>query len=221
MVIRVRRAIKWGGFIALLSSAAYAQPATETLLPWQLAITTGFTSVAADKDSLLADNRGAELGLVATVPWRFLNEKANLIALRAQTIAFPNAIETASPAVAGETVKLTNASHSQLRLDARQIYEYWGIHWAVGLGVMVPVTSSITTPRGEYTFAEAGAIYTAAQGDLRKIDRSYAVYLRLGIDQKLLDDALLLGVGLDIQALEFPRTEQRVALNFYAGVRVW
>lgn len=217
----MRACAGFGGFLLLFSLALSAQPNTETLLPWQLAVTTGFASVAAGKDSLLADNRGAELGLVATLPWRFMNERASLVTLRAQTIAFPTAIETPSPAVAGETVKLTNASHSQLRLDARQIYELWGIHWALGLGVMVPVTSSITTPRGEYTFAEAGAIYTAAQGDLRKIDKSYAVYLRFGIDQKMLDDALLLGLGIDIHALEFPRTEQRVALNFYAGVRVW
>ncbi len=211
----------FSGYILVLSSALFAEPAADASLPWQFAVTTGFISVAADKESLLSDNRGAELGLIARMPWRFLEERENLIALRAQTIAFPNAIETASPAVAGETVKLTNASHSQLRLDARQIYEHWGVHWSVGLGFMVPVTSSITTPRGEYTFAEAGEKYTAAQGDVRKIDTSYAVYLRLGIDQKLLDDALLLGFGLDIQALEFPRTEQRVALNFYAGVRVW
>ena len=210
-----------GGYLFLLASAVFAEPGAPAPLPWQFAITTGFNSVAAGKDSLLSDNRGAELGLVARVPWRFLEERENLITLRAQTIAFSNAIETASPAVAGETVKLTNATHSQLRLDARQIYEYWGIHWSAGLGVMLPVTSSITTPRGEYTFAEAGERYSAAQGDLRKIDKSYAVYLRLGIDQRLLDDALLLGFGLDIQALEFPRTEQRVALNFYAGVRVW
>ena len=47
----------------------------------------------------------------------------------------------------------------------------------------------------------------AAQSDLRKTGRSYAFDLRLCIDQKMLDDALLLAVGIDIQALEFPRTE--------------
>ncbi|MFZ5630524.1 MAG: hypothetical protein ACOY5B_15435 [Spirochaetota bacterium] len=188
---------------------------------WQAAVIAGFNSVAAAKDSLLADNRGAELGLYVTTPWRLWNEHYTALSLRAQAVAYPNAIVTPSPAVAGENVKLTNAVHSQLRADIRQIYELWDIHWTLGLGFLLPVSSSISTPRGEFTYTEARTVYPESAGNLRKIDRSYAVFLRVGIDQKLMNDMLLLGLGLDISALEFPRTEQLVSFNFYAGVRVW
>lgn len=188
---------------------------------WQVAAIAGFNSVAAGKDALLSENRGAELGLYLTTPWRLWCEHSTALALRAQSVAYPNAIETPSPTVASETVKLTNASHSQLRAEMRQTYALWDIPWTIGLGLMLPVSSSISTPRGELSYSEARATYTEASDQLRKIDQSYAVFLRFGIDQKLLDDALLLGLGFDFSALEFPRTEQRLGFNLYAGIRVW
>ena len=188
---------------------------------WQVAVMTGFNSVAAGKESLLADNRGTELGLYVTTPWQLWSAHYTALSLRAQAVTYPNAIETPSPAVAGETVKLTNAVHSQLRADIRQIYEIWDIHWTLGLGLMLPVTNSISTPRGEFSFADARTEYPQATDSLRKIDRSYAVFLRVGIDQKILNDMLLLGLGFDISALEFPRTAQLVSFNLYAGVSVW
>lgn len=188
---------------------------------WQAAVIAGFNSVAAGKDSLLTDNRGAELGLYITTPWRLWQEHYTALSLRAQAVAYPNAIETPSPTVAGETVKLTNAVHSQLRADLRQIHELWGIHWTLGLGLLLPISSSISSPRGEMAYADAGSAYPEAAASLRRIDRSYAVFLRLGVDQKLLGDMLLLGPGFDISALEFPRTDQLVTINFYAGVRIW
>lgn len=188
---------------------------------WQAAVITGFNSVAAGKDSLLADNRGAELGLYVTTPWRLWQEHYTALSLRAQAVAYPNAIETPSPTAAGETVKLTNAVHSQLRADVRQIYELWGIHWTLGLGMMLPISNSISSPRGELAYADARTIYPDAAANLRRIDRSYALFLRLGIDQKFLNDMLLLGLGLDVSAMEFPRTDQLMTINFYAGVRVW
>ncbi len=184
-------------------------------------MTAGFNSVAAAKQSLLADNRGSELGFIVTTPWRLWHGSYSAFGVRAQAVAYPNAIDTPSPTVAGESVKLTNAVHSQVRADFRQIYEIWGIHWSLGLGLMLPVTNSISTPRGEFSYADARSAYPQAADSLRKIDRSYAVFVRLGIDQKLLDDYLLVGLGLDISALEFPRTQQLVSINLYAGVRVW
>jgi hypothetical protein len=199
------------------ASRISAQPGGE----WQAAVITGFNSVAAGKDSLLQDNRGAELGLYVTTPWRLWQEHYMAFSLRAQAVAYPNAIETPSPTIAGETVRLTNAVHCQARADFRQIYELWDIHWTLGLGLMLPISNSISSPRGELTYADARSVYPEAAASLRRIDRSYALFLRIGLDQKLMNDMLLLGLGFDINAAEFPRTDQLVTVNFYAGVRVW
>lgn len=185
---------------------------------WQFAITAGFNSVLSG-DTLIKKNEGAEIGLFSTLPVSLWKEDANLVSIRGQFTNFTNGVDALG--VNGDTVKLTNASHSQLRLDARQIYAYWGIHWSVGLGVQIPLTTNILTPRGEFTFNEARGYYPDSEERLAKIDRSFAGYVRLGIDQKILADALLLGGALEINVFESPKTGQRFILNFYAGARIW
>lgn|GEM_PF-3371121 len=202
---------------ALLS--AEAAPA-ETIAPrsWQIGMTAGFNSTVSG-DALVKKNSGAEIGLQTTLPYTLWKEDANLVTLRGQFTSFSNGID--ATAANGDAIKLVNASHSQVRLDCRQIFIYWGIHWSAGLGVQIPVTSNILTPRGEYTFAEARGNYPDSTAELSKIDKSFAGYVRLGIDQKLLADALLLGVALEIGVIESPKTQQRAVLNFYAGARLW
>lgn len=186
----------------------------------EFAVTAGFGSVLASND-LLKNNKGAEIGLIATLPLTLWKEDANLVTLRGQYTDYANGIETPSPLDPATNVKLTNAGHSQLRMDFRQIFTYWDIQWSVGLGMQLPVTSSILTPRGEFTFADAKSNYPAASDSIAKIDRSFAGYLRLGIDQKILSNALIIGIALELTFAESPKTEQRALLNIYAGARIW
>lgn len=199
--------------------------AVEELSPlaWHAAVTTGLNSIAAPKDSQLANNRSAEIGVHVITPWRIWNERYTAWMLRAQTIAYPKAIVIPAPnhALTGDTIKLTNAVRSQLRAELRQVYRWSGVDWALGLGLMLPVTSSISTPRGEFTYSEARTFYPDADSGLRKLDSSYAIFIHLGIEQSLLDELFLLGIGLDMSVLEFPRTDQFGYINFYAGVRIW
>lgn len=188
---------------------------------WQLLVFSGFHSVAAQADSPLAKNRGAELGTFVVTPWRLFQEKYTAVVLRVQTIAFPRGITIPSPAVPDESIKLTNATHTQLRTDFRHILTWLEIDWSLGGGLMLPVTSSILTPRGEFDFANAKQLYPLATSSLQQMDSSYALFFHAGIDQMLLAGMLLLGVGVDISLLEFPRTKQSFAFSLYAGVRVW
>lgn len=184
----------------------------------QIGVTAGLNSLVSG-DALVKKNQGAELGIVATLPFSFWKEDANLVTLRGQFTNFSTGIDTVG--TNGDTVKLVNASHSQLRADFRQIFTYWSISWSVGLGLQIPLTTNILTPRGEFSFADAKNYYPGAEAELAKIDRSFMGYLRLGIDQKFFSDALLVGGGFEIGFGETPKTSQCLALNFYAGARVW
>lgn len=191
-----------------------------TLNAWQVDIIVGISRIAGSK-ALVKNNEGAEIGIVTRLPWRLWVEERNLIAVRAQLTGYSSGIELPTANAAGEPNKLVNASHSQVRIDWRQIFPLWGIHWSAGLGVQIPVVSGILTPRGEYSFSEAKSLYPEAAADLGRIDRSTGIFVRLGVDQKLLDDALVLGAALEIMTIEVPRTEQRFALSLYAGARIW
>lgn len=184
----------------------------------QIGVTAGFNSLVSG-DALVKKNQGAELGIVANLPLSLWKEDANLVTLRGQFTNFSTGIDT--PGANGDTVKLVNASHSQLRADFRQVFTYWSVGWSIGLGVQIPLTTNILTPRGEFNFSDAKNYYPGADTELTKIDRSFMGYLRLGIDQKFFSDALLVGGGLEIGFAETPKTSQRLALNFYAGARVW
>lgn len=186
--------------------------------PLQIGVTAGFNSLVSG-DALVKKNQGAELGIVTSLPVSLWREEANLITVRGQFTNFSTGIDTAG--ANGDTVKLVNASHSQLRADCRQVFTYWSVGWSVGLGIQIPLTTNILTPRGEFNFSDAKNYYPGADAELAKIDRSFMGYLRLGIDQKLFSDALLVGGGLEIGFAETPKTSQRFALNFYAGARVW
>lgn len=210
----------------LLLALAYPAIITAEAVPaetiptrtWQIGVTAGFNSIASG-DELVKKNSGAEIGLQTTLPYTLWKEDANLFTLRGQFTSFSNGID--ATAANGDAVKLVNASHSQARLDFRQIFIHWGIHWSAGLGVQIPITTNILTPRGEFRFADARSYYPDSTAELAKIDKSFAGYVRLGIDQKFLADALLLGVALEIGLVESPKTQQRAVLNFYAGARIW
>jgi hypothetical protein len=184
----------------------------------QIDITGGFNSILSN-DELVKKNQGAEIGLLATLPFALWKEDANLVAVRGQFTSFSNSI--AAVGDNGNDVKLANASHAQIRFDFRQIFIYWGVHWSAGLGFQVPITTNILTPRGELSFADAKNYYSDGEAQIAKIDRSFAGYLRLGIDQKLLSDVLILGAAFEIALAESPKTNQRFILNFYAGARIW
>lgn len=186
----------------------------------EFAVTAGFGSVMTNNE-LLKNNKGAEIGLITTLPVTLWKEDANLVTLRGQFTHYANGIETPSPVDPATNVKLTNAGHSQLRLDFRQVFIYWDIQWSVGLGLQIPVTSRILTPRGEFTFAETKGYYPAAADSIAKFDRSFAGYLRLGIDQKIFSNTLILGAAIELTFAEAPRTDQRAFLNLYAGARIW
>ena len=207
-------ALAWPALISAEAAPAETIPART----WQIGVTAGFNSIASG-DELVKKNSGAEIGLQTTLPYTLWKEDANLITLRGQFTSFSNGID--ATAANGDAIKLVNASHSQARLDFRQIFIHWGIHWSAGLGVQIPITSNILTPRGEFSFADARSYYPDSTAELAKIDKSFAGYVRLGIDQKLLADALLLGVALEIGLVESPKTQQRAVLNFYAGARIW
>lgn len=187
---------------------------------WEIGVTAGLNSVVSN-NALLKKNEGAEIGLQVTLPWHLWKEERNLLSLRGQLTNYSNGIELPTANALGQQTKLVNASHSQVRLDWRQVFLLWDIDWTFGFGVQIPVTSSVLTPRGEYSFAEAKNYYPDAVADLGRIDRSTGVFLRFGIDQKFFDDALLLGAGFEVMVIESPRTEQRFALNLYAGAKVW
>jgi len=188
--------------------------------PLDLTLTAGFNGVMSN-DALLKNNKGAELGAIASLPLTFWREDANLVTLRAQYTSYANGIETPSPANAATLVKLTNAGHAQLRADFRQIFALWGIEFSAGLGIQVPLTTSLLAPRGELTFTEAKSTYAAAAPEIQKIDSAYAGYVRLGIDQRVLADSVLLGIALEINFVESIKTEQRAVLNFYAGAKIF
>lgn len=208
--------------IIVSTTFAAAEPeavsATSDARGLHFAVTAGFNMIAS-RDNLIKKNEGAEIGLITTLPLTLWKEDANLVTVRGQFTNFSNGVD--ATAENGDAIKLSNASHSQVRVDFRQIFVYWGIHWSAGLGVQIPVTTNILTPRGEYNFTDAKGYYPDAEGQLSKIDKSYAGYLRLGVDQKLLSDTLLLGLALEINLIESPKTQQRFVVNFYAGARVW
>ncbi|MBL8035653.1 MAG: hypothetical protein JNJ69_18260 [Leptospiraceae bacterium] len=187
---------------------------------WQIAVAAGLNSIVTN-NTLLKNNEGAEVGLLTSLPYQLWKEDAAFISVRGQLTNYSNGITLSSTNAIGNPDKLVNAAHSQLRIDYRHIYIYWGIHWSIGLGVQLPVTSRILTPRGEFSFAETKNWYPEAQADIARIDRSTGVYLRLGIDQKLLDEALIAGIAFELMAIEAPRTDQRFALNAYIGARLW
>lgn len=185
---------------------------------WQIGVTAGLNSIGSE-DPVLKNNRGAEFGIIATLPYTLWKEDASIVVLRGQFTGFPQGIQSQDDS--GNEVLLINASHAQARFDFRQVFVYWGIHWSVGLGLQIPITSRILTPRGEFNFRHASAFYKSADSALKKIDSATAGYIRLGVDQKFLDDTLLLGLGLEISFAESPKTEQKTVINFYAGARVW
>lgn len=187
---------------------------------WQVDIVAGISRIASG-NPLIKQNEGAEIGVITQLPWRFWLEERNLVSVRAQLTNYSNGIELPTTNAVGQQNKLVNAAHSQLRIDWRQIFPLWGIHWSAGIGMQIPIVASIITPRGEYSFNEAKSFYPEVAADIGRIDRSTGFFLRLGIDQKLLDDALVLGAGLEIMTIEAPRTEQRFAINLYAGARIW
>ncbi len=187
---------------------------------WQIDITAGINRIASG-NALVKKNEGAEIGIIAKLPWRFWLEERNLIAVRGQLTNYSNGIALPTTNAVGQQNKLVNAAHSQLRIDWRQVFPLWGIHWSAGLGVQIPIVSGILTPRGEYSFNEAKSFYPEAAADIGRIDRSAGIFLRLGVDQKLLDDALVLGAALEVMTIESPRTEQRFVLSLYAGARIW
>lgn len=188
--------------------------------PFEVALTAGFNGVLSNVD-LLKDNKGAEIGVISTLPLKIWREDANLLTVRGQYTSYTNGIDTPSPLLAAETVKLTNAGHSQIRTDFRQIFVYWDIHWSVGVGLQIPITSNLLAPRGQLTFDEARTIYAAAATAIEKIDRSYAGYLRIGVDQKLLSNMIIIGAAFELNFVETPRTEQRLVFNFYAGAKIF
>lgn len=186
----------------------------------EFAVTAGLGGVMSNNE-LLKNNKGAEIGLITTLPVTLWKEDANLVTLRGQYTSYANGIETPSPLDPTTNVKLTNAGHSQLRMDFRQVFTYWDIQWSVGLGMQIPITSNILTPRGEFTFADAKSNYATAADSISKFDRSFAGYLRLGIDQKILSNTLIIGVALELTFAEAPKTDQRAFFNLYAGARIW
>ena len=187
---------------------------------WQVDVTAGMTRISSS-NALLKKNEGAEIGIITKLPWRLWFEERNLVAIRGQVTNYSNGIDLPTTNAVGQQNRLVNAAHSQVRIDWRQVFPLWGIDWSAGLGVQIPVVSSIMTPRGEYSFSEARALYPEVAAEIGRIDRSTGVFLRLGIDQKLLDDALVLGAAVEIMTIESPRTEQRFALSAYVGARIW
>jgi hypothetical protein len=167
-------------------------------------------------DPFVRKSEGAEVGAIAILPWHVWREDLALVTMRAQYTNYSTEIP-----LSGGNSSLKNAAHAQLRADYRQGFEHWGLNWTVGLGIMFPLHSAMLTPKGEFSFSEAEAYYPEAAGSISKINSSSAVYLRLGIDQQVLSDILIIGGGVELTALEWPKTTQRAYVNFYAGVRVW
>jgi hypothetical protein len=195
-------------------------PAPAEIRRLQFALTAGLNALATN-NALLKKNEGAEIGVITTLPVKIWRENANLVTLRGQFTNYSNGIELNSTNAAGEKNKLVNAGHSQLRMDFRQVFTLWNVSWSAGLGFQIPLSTRVMSPRGEFSFADARGYYPEAGAGLSSMDRSYAFYLRLGIDQKLFDDNLLLGLGFEINLAEAPRTDQRAFLNLYAGARLW
>lgn len=187
---------------------------------WQVDITAGISRIASG-NPLIKQNEGADIGVITQLPWRFWLEERNLVSVRAQLTNYSNGIELQTTNSVGEQNKLVNAAHSQLRIDWRQIFPLWGIHWSAGIGMQIPIVSSIITPRGEFSFSEAKSLYPEVAADIGRIDRSTGIFVRLGVDQRLLDEALTLGVAFEVMTIEVPRTEQRLAFSLYAGARIW
>lgn len=190
--------------------------AEETAAPrvFQLAVAAGFNRILSG-DAFVKQNAGAEFGVITTMPFRIWREDANLVTLRAQYTRYTDDIELPNSA------KIFYPSHSQVKADLRQIFRYWSVDWSLGLGFQVPVYNRTLTPLGTFNFDDTVSRYPDARETLAKIDRSYALYLRAGIDQKFLDDALIAGLAIEFNAIEIPKTQQRATLNFYIGARVW
>ncbi len=186
---------------------------------FQVAVAAGFNRILSN-DDFVKQNAGAEFAILSTLPLKLWREDANLVTLRAQYTRYTDDIVL--PANNGNNQgKLFYPSHSQIKADFRQIFRHWGIDWSFGLGFQIPVYNRTLTPLGTFTFDEASELYPEARDTLAKIDRSYALYLRAGIDQKFLDDALIAGLGFELNAIEIPKTQQRLTVNFYIGARVW
>ena len=203
----------------VLSSVALQADPNEGERNFQIAVAAGFNRILSN-DEFVKQNAGAEFAVISTLPLTLWREDANLFAVRAQYTAFRGDIELPKD-TAGNADKLFYPSHSQIKADFRQIFRHWNIDWSLGLGFQLPVYDRTLTPLGTFTFKEASELYPEARDTLAKIDRSYAIFLRLGIDQKFLEDALIAGLAIEINAVEFPKTQQRASLNFYVGARVW
>lgn len=205
--------------VAVFSEAIYT-PIVTNKREFQVAVAAGFNNILSS-DNFLKPNSGAEIGLLLTLPLQIWREDASIVAVRGQFTSFSNGIDSLATDGTGNTLKLVNASHAQLRTDFRQIFRHWGVDWSIGLGVQIPITSRILTPRGELNFSDARTYYADSASSLDKIASTYAGYLRLGIDQKLLGDALCVGVAFEINFVESPQSLQRTAINLYAGARIW
>ncbi len=182
-------------------------------------VVAGFNRIIS-RDAVVRDNTGAEIGAIASLPFHLWREDQNLVTFRAQYTRFSNEISPDGNS-GSEPVRLFYPSHSQLKFDYRQIFSLWAIDFSFGFGYQLPVYNGVLTPLGRLTFAEATAIYPQAREILDKIGPSHAIYARFGIDQKFLDDALIAGIGFEVNAWENPKTLQRFSFNFYAGARVW
>lgn len=204
-----------GAYLLLFSVASLRAE----VKPFQLGVAAGFNRLIS-QDVLARENSGAEIGILTYLPFQIFNESANLVTVRAQYTRYNNDLIFAN-ASGDDTVRLFFPSHSQLKFDFRQIFQYWGIGFSLGLGLQLPVSTSVLTPLGRFTFREAATLYPQSKELLAKIETSHAVYVRVGIDQKFLDDALLAGIGIDVNILETPKTLQRYTLNVYAGARIW
>ena len=181
---------------------------------FQLAVAAGFNRILSG-DDFVKQNAGAEFGIIATMPFKIWREDANLITLRAQYTRYTDDL------VLPNSAKIFYPSHSQVKADLRQIFRQWSIDWSFGLGFQIPVYNRALTPLGTFNFDDTVNLYPDARQTLAKIDRSYALYLRAGIDQKFFDDALIAGLGLEFNLIEIPKTQQRATLNFYIGARLW
>ena len=210
----LRYVTTFASFIFVTAGFAIENPRT-----FQVALAGGFNRILSG-DDFVKQNAGAEFSVLSTLPWQIWREDFNLVVIRAQFTRFTDEIVLPTNA-AGNSPTLFYPTHSQIKADLRQIFHVWQIGWSLGLGFQIPIYNGVLTPLGRFTFADAKDNYPDASTALDKIKPASAIFLHAGIDQKFLDDALIAGIGLDINFASFPANSERVAFNIYAGARLW